>query len=137
MTEFAMNNAVHASTGLTPFFVNNARHPRIPALLGLDDSSTLVGGGTPDVSVSRQTSSETLHDSLHVAQTRSKSQITPSQAIVPPHPVGVRLSDSKLIDEFVTHRQSVARFVRVAIAAAVDKQKASADQRGRKNLEKF
>uniref|UniRef100_H3G5W9 Integrase catalytic domain-containing protein n=1 Tax=Phytophthora ramorum TaxID=164328 RepID=H3G5W9_PHYRM len=27
LAEFAPNNAEHASTGLTPFFVNNARHP--------------------------------------------------------------------------------------------------------------
>ncbi|KAE9164868.1 hypothetical protein PF004_g29691 [Phytophthora fragariae] len=26
MAEFALNNSTHASTGLTPFFVNNARH---------------------------------------------------------------------------------------------------------------
>lgn len=49
----------------------------------------------------------------------------------------VRLSDSKAIDDFVTKRQSVARFVLEAIAAAVDKQKASANERGRKNREKF
>ena len=34
-------------------------------------------------------------------------------------------------------RQSVARFVRDALASAVDKQKASANQRGRKTLKKF
>ena len=43
-----MNNAVHASTGFSPFFVNNARHPRSPVLLGLPDIYTLGGGGTPD-----------------------------------------------------------------------------------------
>ncbi|GAB9477989.1 hypothetical protein Gpo141_00015215, partial [Globisporangium polare] len=41
MTEFAINNAVHSSTGLTPFYANNARHPRVPAMLGLDGGSTL------------------------------------------------------------------------------------------------
>ncbi|KAF4032791.1 Calponin homology domain-containing proteinromo [Phytophthora infestans] len=35
LAEFALNNAVHASTGLTPFFINNARHPRVPALLAV------------------------------------------------------------------------------------------------------
>ncbi|KAG3079061.1 hypothetical protein PI125_g20808 [Phytophthora idaei] len=35
LTEFALNNAVHSSTGLTPFFVNNARHPRVPAQLAV------------------------------------------------------------------------------------------------------
>ncbi|KAG2985315.1 hypothetical protein PC128_g23349 [Phytophthora cactorum] len=36
MMELAINNAVHASTGLTLFFVNFGRHPRVPALLGLE-----------------------------------------------------------------------------------------------------
>ncbi|OWZ01362.1 polyprotein, partial [Phytophthora megakarya] len=40
MVEFAMNNAVHASTGLTPFYVNYGRHPRVPALLGVERSDT-------------------------------------------------------------------------------------------------
>ena len=35
LAEFALNNAVHASTGLTPFFVNSARHPRVPTLLAV------------------------------------------------------------------------------------------------------
>jgi hypothetical protein len=33
MVEFAMNNAVHASTGLTPVFVNGLRHPSLPLCL--------------------------------------------------------------------------------------------------------
>ncbi|GAB9477542.1 hypothetical protein Gpo141_00014630, partial [Globisporangium polare] len=41
------------------------------------------------------------------------------------------------MNEFVQQRESIARFVRDAIALAVDKQKASADQRGRKHKESF
>ena len=47
LAEFAINNAVHASSGLTPFFVNNARHPRVPALLALSASEhpvSMLGG---------------------------------------------------------------------------------------------
>ena len=46
--EFAINNAVHASTGLTTFFVINARRPRVPALLALTASAhpvSKLGGG--------------------------------------------------------------------------------------------
>ncbi|KAE9210431.1 hypothetical protein PF004_g16189 [Phytophthora fragariae] len=35
LAEFALNNAEHASTGLTPFFANNARHPRVPAVIAV------------------------------------------------------------------------------------------------------
>ena len=30
VVEFALNNAVHASTGYTPFYVNGLTHPRVP-----------------------------------------------------------------------------------------------------------
>ncbi|KAG2900188.1 hypothetical protein PC118_g8985 [Phytophthora cactorum] len=30
VVEFTLNNAVHASTGLTPFYLNGMRHPRVP-----------------------------------------------------------------------------------------------------------
>ncbi|KAE9248599.1 hypothetical protein PF002_g5702 [Phytophthora fragariae] len=63
MAEFALNNSTHASTGLTPFFVNNARHPRVPALLAVRSSiapavSTLGGRGLAPTSKSAQDSSE-------------------------------------------------------------------------------
>ncbi|GMG16023.1 unnamed protein product [Phytophthora fragariaefolia] len=56
MAEFALNNATHASTGLTPFFVNNARHPRVSALLAVRSSnppavSTLGGGKGTDATI--------------------------------------------------------------------------------------
>ncbi|GMF56287.1 unnamed protein product [Phytophthora fragariaefolia] len=40
--EFALNNAVHSSTGFTPFYVNGLRHPRTP--LKLPSASNLGGG---------------------------------------------------------------------------------------------
>ncbi|OWY90981.1 reverse transcriptase [Phytophthora megakarya] len=46
MAEFAINNAVHASTGHTPFFVNAMRHPRLPSILGAVPSSLSGGGST-------------------------------------------------------------------------------------------
>ncbi|POM60517.1 Pol protein [Phytophthora palmivora] len=33
VVEFAMNNAVHASTGFIPFYVNGLTHPRVPLTL--------------------------------------------------------------------------------------------------------
>ncbi|KAG4249961.1 hypothetical protein PC116_g2375 [Phytophthora cactorum] len=38
MVEFAFSNAEHASTGLTPFYVNYGQHPRVPAPLGVESS---------------------------------------------------------------------------------------------------
>ncbi|KAE9005462.1 hypothetical protein PR001_g17446 [Phytophthora rubi] len=40
--EFAPNNAVHSSTGFTPFYVNGLQHPRTP--LTLPPASNLGGG---------------------------------------------------------------------------------------------
>ena len=46
VVEFALNNAVHASTGYTPFFVNGLTHPRVPFTLPLRSSG--LGGGDMD-----------------------------------------------------------------------------------------
>ena len=43
LVKFALNNAVHASTGCTPFYVNGLTHPRIPLTLPLRGSG--LGGG--------------------------------------------------------------------------------------------
>ncbi|KAE9203088.1 hypothetical protein PF005_g14336 [Phytophthora fragariae] len=45
--------------------------------------------------------------------------------------------DSAAVSEFLLHRQAVTRFVRDALQADVDRQKASADRRGRKNMSFF
>ncbi|KAE9055777.1 hypothetical protein PF007_g32206 [Phytophthora fragariae] len=93
MAEFALNNSTHASTGLTPFFVNNAQHPRVPALLAVRSSnaaavSTLGGGGVAPTSKSAQELSEPpLSQSAkpnsrdatvegHTLHTRVSSQLT-------------------------------------------------------------
>ncbi|POM64527.1 LOW QUALITY PROTEIN: Pol protein [Phytophthora palmivora] len=45
MVEFALNNAVHASTGFTPFYWNGLRHPQVPLTLrGGTDASIVTGG---------------------------------------------------------------------------------------------
>ena len=41
--EFALNNAVHALTAFTPFYVNSLTHPRVPLTLLLRGSLGLVG----------------------------------------------------------------------------------------------
>ncbi|OWY96962.1 Pol Polyprotein [Phytophthora megakarya] len=46
MAEFAINNAVHASTGHTPFFLNAMRHPPLLSTLGAVASSLRGGGST-------------------------------------------------------------------------------------------
>uniref|UniRef100_A0AAV1UYI6 Integrase catalytic domain-containing protein n=1 Tax=Peronospora matthiolae TaxID=2874970 RepID=A0AAV1UYI6_9STRA len=43
VVEFALNNAVHASTGFNPFYINGFNHPRVPLTLSLRDLG--LGGG--------------------------------------------------------------------------------------------
>ncbi|GMF49875.1 unnamed protein product [Phytophthora fragariaefolia] len=95
LAEFALNNAEHGSTGVTPFFANNARHPRVPALLavahptvpgastlgGDDDDDQDEDNGVSDVVTSGDHDPEALH-----AITRSKSKqalAAPSSATSP------------------------------------------------------
>ncbi|KAE9281308.1 hypothetical protein PR003_g27714 [Phytophthora rubi] len=161
MAEFALKKSTHASTGLTPFFVNNARHPRVPALLAVRSSnsaavSTLGGGGVAPTSKSVQESSEPPLPQSVKSSTRdatveghalhgvayeeffavdaappaaSVANFTPAAA---PTPI-----DSASVSEFLLHRQAVTQFVRDALQAAVDRQKANADRRGRKNMSSF
>ena len=43
VVEFALNNAVHASNGYTPFYLNGLTHPRAPLTLPLRGLG--LGGG--------------------------------------------------------------------------------------------
>ncbi|OWY98388.1 hypothetical protein PHMEG_00030860 [Phytophthora megakarya] len=49
LAEFAVNNAEHSSTGMTPFFVNFAHHPRVPVMLAVghptESRDSTLGGG--------------------------------------------------------------------------------------------
>ncbi|GMF43974.1 unnamed protein product [Phytophthora fragariaefolia] len=161
MAEFALNNATHAPTGLTPFFVNNARQPRVPELLAVRSphaapGSALGGGGRAPTSQSVQESSEpplpqsttssaqdatvqghALHgvayeESLAVDAAAPAASIVATANFAPkPTPTPI---DCAAVSEILLHRQAVMRFVRDAIQVAVDLQKANADRRGRKNM---
>ncbi|ETP24191.1 hypothetical protein F441_02769 [Phytophthora nicotianae CJ01A1] len=60
MVEFANNNAVHSSTGLTPFFINFGRHPRFPVLLGMEHPSIAPVPASEDAAVSASSDPVTL-----------------------------------------------------------------------------
>ncbi|ETO83125.1 hypothetical protein F444_02798 [Phytophthora nicotianae P1976] len=60
MVEFANNNAVHSSTGLTPFFINFGRHPRVPVLLGMEHPSIAPVPASEDAAVSASSDPVTL-----------------------------------------------------------------------------
>ncbi|KAE9002339.1 hypothetical protein PF011_g13359 [Phytophthora fragariae] len=164
LAEFALNNAEHASTGLTPFFANNARHPRVPALIAVGHPTALrgstLGGDEDDV---HDMTSAAHEDVTLNAVTRSKTKkalATPDIAASPlaawtahtlidPRNAGVPVAanyapkiparpvDNAAVSEFVLQRQSIARFVRDVLQDAVDKQKENADKRGRKNMATF
>ncbi|OWY95788.1 reverse transcriptase [Phytophthora megakarya] len=70
MAEFAINNAVHASTGHTPFFVNAMRHPRLPSTLGAVASSLSGGGST----VASKRPQKTADTDLSAATTRARAR---------------------------------------------------------------
>ncbi|POM61067.1 Pol protein [Phytophthora palmivora] len=56
MVEFALNNAVHASTGFTPFYLNGLRHPKVPLTLGGGTVASIVSGGEARKAFSSQVS---------------------------------------------------------------------------------
>ncbi|GMG14498.1 unnamed protein product [Phytophthora fragariaefolia] len=163
MPEFALNNATHGSTGLTPFFVNNARHPRVPALLAVRSSnppavSTLGGGGRAPTPQSVQSSSDPPSDELnqetaaevhvvegHVLHGVAYEELSAVDVAMPaastvanfapkPSPTSI---DSATVSERLLHRQAVTRYVRDALQAVGDLQKANADRRGWKNMLSF
>ncbi|POM69491.1 Pol protein [Phytophthora palmivora] len=107
MVEFALNNAVHASTGFTLFYLNGLRYPQVPLTLRGGTVASIVSGGEARKAFSSQVSEIEL-ESL-------KRQL------------------SSFIDDMLT---LISR-VRDAVASAQDKQKEYSDKNGRGNLTVF
>jgi hypothetical protein len=163
LAEFALNNAVHASTGHTPFFMNNARHPRIPSLLS-GGESTLPVGEIHDNRRSSSSNSNSLASSASLScdfhpqkeMEFSNKRSSFMEDSPPPNEEFVATAtefkahfdelkdinkmssrERNHIDQFILTRQMILRFVRDSIAEAVDRQKEQADKHGRKNKEQF
>ncbi|GMF24652.1 unnamed protein product [Phytophthora fragariaefolia] len=152
LVEFALNNAEHVSTGITPFVANNARRPRVPALLAVGHptvSGVSTLGGDDDGNDVDDVMSSGAHDPEALnARTRSKSKqalAAPSSAASPlaawiartliepgktDTPIGANYTpkppvhqvDNAAVSAFVQRRESIARFVRDPLQDAVDKQ---------------
>ncbi|KAG2773207.1 Transposon Tf2-6 polyprotein [Phytophthora cactorum] len=56
VVEFALNNAVHASTGFTPFYLNGMRHPLVPLTLRGGTESSILSGGEARKALSSEVS---------------------------------------------------------------------------------
>ncbi|POM63477.1 Pol protein [Phytophthora palmivora] len=56
MVEFALNNAVHASTEFTPFYLKGLRHPQLPLTLRRGTDASIVSGGEARQASSSQVS---------------------------------------------------------------------------------
>ncbi|OWZ14095.1 reverse transcriptase [Phytophthora megakarya] len=78
MAAIAIKNAVHASTGHAPFFVNAIRHPRLPRTLGAVASS-LSGGESTVASKQPQKTAET---DISAATTRARARARTRQGDV-------------------------------------------------------
>ncbi|POM66105.1 Pol protein [Phytophthora palmivora] len=107
MVEFALNNAVHAPTGFTPFYLNGLRLPQVPLTLR---------GGTVDSFVS-----------AGEARKAFSSQISEIE------PESLKRQLSSFIDDRLT---LISRF-RDAMALVQDKHKGYSDKRSRRNLNVF
>ncbi|POM74677.1 Pol protein [Phytophthora palmivora] len=104
MVEFALNNAVHTSTGFTPFYFNGLRHPQVPLTLRGGTMASIVSGGEARKACSSQVSE------------------------IEPEPLKRQLSS------FIDNGLTLTSRVRDAMASAQDKQKEFSNKKGRGNL---
>ncbi|POM61719.1 Pol protein [Phytophthora palmivora] len=95
MVEFTLNNAVHASTGFTPFYLNGLRHPQVPLTLRGGTVASIVSGGE--------------------AQKAFSSLVLD----IEPEPL------QRQLPSFIDDRRTLTSRVRDAMASAQDKQKKS------------
>ncbi|GMF43858.1 unnamed protein product [Phytophthora fragariaefolia] len=138
MGEFALNNAAHASTGLPPFFVNNAWHPRVPALLAIRSSNPPAVPTLETATEAHVVEGHALHGVAYeeLAAVDAAMPAASTVATFAPKPTPTPI-DSATVSELLLHRQAVTCFVRDALQASADQQKANADRRGRKNMLSF
>lgn len=159
---------------MTSFFVNYGRHPRVPAVLGLDEPLiNLPHTAQADLRASSDRRGSKSHDALNAAMTRAAAQrgaaldrstvsstaswaqrslinpgsrravalaVSPANIVVST-PDNCATAVSSLsrdpLERFVKRREATARFVRDALASAVDQQKDTADKHSRSNHERF
>ncbi|POM68975.1 Pol protein [Phytophthora palmivora] len=98
MVEFALNNAVHASTGFIPFYLNGLRHPQVTLTLRGGTVASIVSGGEARIAFSSQV-----------------SEIEPE-------------SLKRQLSSFIDNRLTLISRVRDAMALAQDKQKEYSDR---------
>ena len=76
LVEFAINNAMHASTGFTPFFVNNLRNPLVPATLTDKDEPSFpdipLRKSVAEFLTTRRSVLQCIRDNLAAAQDAQK-----------------------------------------------------------------
>ncbi|POM64638.1 Pol protein [Phytophthora palmivora] len=106
MVEFALNNAVHASTGFTPFYLNGLRHPQVPLTLRGGTVVSIVSGGEARKAFSSQ-----------VSEIESESL-------------------KRQLSSFIDDRLMLISRVRDAMASAQHRQNEYTDKHGRGNLAK-
>ncbi|KAE9039651.1 hypothetical protein PR001_g7415 [Phytophthora rubi] len=106
MAEFALNNSTHTSTGLTPFIVNDARHPRVPALLVVRSSNAAAvstlgrggGGNGTDIEVGAGIERTSAAPVVDVASPATSAVANFAPAATP------RPIDCAAVSEFLLHR---------------------------------
>ncbi|POM58900.1 Pol protein [Phytophthora palmivora] len=99
MVEFTLNNAVHASTGFTPFYLNGLRHPQVLLTLRGGTVASIVSAGEARKAFSSQV-----------------SEIEPE-------------SLKRQMSSFIDDRLTLISRVKDAMAQAQDKQKEYADKK--------
>ncbi|POM58892.1 Pol protein [Phytophthora palmivora] len=121
MVEFALINAVHASTGFTPFYLNGLRHPQVSLTLRGGTVTTIVSGGEARKAFSSQVSGiEPESTMVAPAGKTPRHTLTPAER---------KVCLEALRRERRVHREE-ERKTREKAAAAVPQKKAAAKASG-------